>query len=172
MSIQTNYIRLKKAMEQYAAKLNEYTEEEFVKTPADNKWSYAEVYAHITSANLMSIKGLEIAGNNKAEEVLGRVDWRVALILWAGRLPGGRKVPKRLLDAIVKMSKAEALEKIQLVQSRLEEVYPLVLKASPTQKIKHPRMGYLNSAQWLRFMEIHTYHHLKQLDRIHKLLQQ
>lgn len=170
MSIKASYLRLKKAMERYAAKLDEYTEEEFTRTPAANKWSYAEVYAHITAANMMSFKGVEIIGRSEADEVPERVDWRVAMILWAGRLPSGRKVPKRLEDTIVKMTKAEALEKVQKTLQRLEEIYPMAQKASPTQKIKHPRMGYLNAEQWMRFMEIHSFHHLRQLERIKKLL--
>jgi len=45
-----------------------------------------------------------------------------------------------------------------------------VSQASKSQKAKHPRLGLLHARQWLRFIEIHTKHHEKQLYRIQKQL--
>ncbi len=153
-------------MQQYQARLVDFTDEEFVKNPVEGAWSNAEVYAHITSANLLSLRAAIKAAQGKAEEIAARVDWRVAVILFLGRLPRGRKLPKSLADTIVKITKEEAAERIQKVLETLDELYVLLPEASSTQKAKHPRLGYLNAAQWLRFMEIHSFHHLKQLDRI------
>jgi len=49
---------------------------------------------------------------------------------------------------------------------QLAQAYPKVKNANPKIKTKHPVIGYLNAKQWLRFIEIHLNHHLKQLKRI------
>lgn len=172
MSVKNNYLSLKRAMQRYSDLLESYSDTDFIYSPAKGGWSYAEVYAHITSSNQLSIRAIKKCAEHRADEVATRVDWRVAMILFAGRLPKGRKVPQRLADTIVKMSREEARQKVDEVMEILEATYPLMAKASPTQKLKHPRLGYLNAAQWLRFVEIHSYHHLRQLERIRKALAQ
>lgn len=170
MSIANNYVSLKKAMKQYQDRLADYTDEAFAESPPLGGWSRAEVYAHITSANLLSLRAAIKAAKGNGDEIAVRVDWRVAVILFLGRLPKGRKLPKSLADTIIKISKTEAAERIQAVLTALDELYVLLPEASSTQKTKHPRLGYLNAPQWLRFIEIHSYHHLKQLDRINQAL--
>jgi len=72
---------------------------------------------------------------------------------------------------VKKITPAEAQELMHRFSLRLQELVPQVSQASPNQKAKHPRLGLLHARQWLRFVEIHTKHHQKQLIRIQKALQ-
>jgi len=94
------------------------------------------------------------------------------LVFFFGRLPPGTrfKVPEKLRDQVVKVSREEAKALIDAFRKELQLVTPKISRASSTQKVKHPRMGPLNAKQWLRFVDIHTRHHESQLKRITKQL--
>ncbi|WP_231458800.1 MULTISPECIES: DinB family protein [unclassified Pedobacter] len=153
-------------VEAYKAKLSSYTDEIFETTPPINGWSFSEVYCHIFDSSILSTIALENAANGKGEDK--PTHFIVKLILLFGALPPAKKyeVPKRLASRVKKISKTEALDFILEFEKTLENVYTQIAKASNRSKTKHPRLGYLNSKQWLRFIEIHLKHHLKQLIRI------
>jgi hypothetical protein len=45
----------------------------------------------------------------------------------------------------------------------------LILHPS-TGKSRHPGLGYFNAGEWLRFIEMHMRHHLRQKERIDAFL--
>jgi hypothetical protein len=71
---------------------------------------------------------------------------------------------------VKKISREEAKTLILKFKLRLQDISPLVNSADPHQKVKHPRLGLLNAKQWFRFIEIHSIHHTRQLNRIQKKL--
>lgn len=152
----------------YKAKLSSYPNEIFQLTPPINGWSYSEVYSHIFDASLLSLIALVNSASGKGENK--PTHFIVKLILLLGSLPPAKKykVPKRLIERVKKISKTEAMDFILEFEKALENAYPLIATANKTLKTKHPRLGYLNAKQWLRFIEIHLKHHLKQLERIEK----
>lgn len=160
-----------KTVDAYKAKLAVYSDEIYQTTPPINGWSYSEVYAHIFDSSLLSITALQHCIANKGEDK--STAFVVKVILFLGFLPPAKKykVPKRLMDRVKKISKAEAFDFIHQFEKELAEVYGLVASANKKSKIKHPRLGYLNAEQWFRFIEIHLKHHLKQLGRIEKSFQ-
>lgn len=155
----------------YKAKLLHYNEAVFQTTPPIAGWSYSEVFAHIFDSSILSVMALENCINGKGEDQ--KTFFTVKLILLWGALPPQKyKVPKRLIDRVKKMTKTEAMRLIHQFENALNKAYPNISKAASNQKTKHPRLGYLNAKQWLRFIEIHLKHHLKQLNRIEKSFQQ
>lgn len=155
-----------KIVNAYKSKLAHYDDEVFQLTPPINGWSYSEVYSHIFDASLLSLIALENSAQGKGEKEA--THFAVKVILFLGAFPPSQKykVPKRLIDRVKKITKAEALDFILEFEESLSKIYPLVATADRTIKTKHPRLGYLNAKQWLRFIEIHLKHHLKQLVRI------
>ena len=164
-------VSIHQIVDAYKAKLSSYNEDVFEKTPPINGWSYSEVYSHIFDSSLLSLIALENASNGKGEKK--PTHFIVKLILVFGSLPPAKKyeVPKRLASRVKKISKTEALDFILEFEKALEDSYPLIAQASKSIKTKHPRLGYLNAKQWLRFIEIHLKHHLKQLVRIEESFQ-
>jgi hypothetical protein len=162
---------VKQIIDSYKSKLSKYPENIFQTTPPISGWSYSEVYSHIFDSSQLSLIALANAANGKGENK--PTHFVVKLILFFGAFPPAQKykVPKRLIERVKKISKAEALDFILAVEKALDENYPLIANAKVDCKTKHPRLGYLNAKQWLRFIEIHLDHHLKQLERIEKSFQ-
>jgi len=171
MSINQTASRIVQATARYEAFLATLSEADFQRNPADGVWSYAEVYSHIFEANLISLLALEKCVKGTAEEDKSSLHPAVWLILFLGKFPPGKiKAPARIAAMVKKITPAEAQELMHGFSLRLQELVPQVSQASPSQKAKHPRLGLLHARQWLRFVEIHTKHHEKQLYRIQKQL--
>lgn len=173
MSLTAQYRSLLRSVDSYSRLLEQLSEAEFQRSPAEGTWSYAEVYSHIFQSNLLSVIAAEKCINGTAESNTKPTNWKVMLILFFGRLPPGKfKVPQRMATMVTKITKEEAVKLIVKLQSRLQQLTPSINKSSSSQKAMHPRLGLLNARQWFRFIQIHTLHHQKQLERISKMLEQ
>lgn len=159
---------LKDICTNYSRILERLPTEHFSTTPPIGGWSYSEVYSHIFDASLLSLIPLEdcIKGMGKRRPTA----FIVKVILFFGSLPPAikYKVPEKLATRVKKISKEEAADFISRFSKQLEADFSDIDKANNSIKNKHPRLGYLNASQWLRFIEIHLKHHLKQLKRIEK----
>lgn len=160
------YHSIIKVVNAYQAKLNQMAEADFQLSPPMGGWSYSEVYAHIFDSSLLSVMAMNncIKGEGEQKTTL----FGVKVILFWGSLPPGKryKVPQRLVERVKKISIAAAQQFITDFELQLGKSYPQIGNANSKVKVKHPRLGYLNAKQWLRFIEIHLKHHLKQLGRI------
>lgn len=166
MNIVRVHRSINKIVAAYKQKLSTYKEDTFQLTPPIGGWSYSEVYSHIFDASLLSFMALNNCIRNEGEDK--PTAFGVKLVLFFGQLPPGKRyqVPKRMADRVKRISMANAQQFITDFELQLAKLYPQVANANPKSKIKHPRMGYLNAKQWLRFIEVHLNHHLKQLKRI------
>lgn len=150
----------------YENTLKAIDESAFQLTPPIGGWSYSEVYCHIFDSSLLSVEAI----NNciKGEGQVRPTAFLVKVILFIGMLPPGRKykVPSKIAGRVKKIDIAAAHRFINDFNSQLIATKDRLKKADPKIKAKHPVLGYLNAAQWLKFTEIHLKHHLKQLDGI------
>ncbi len=154
----------------YAEFLKTVNEDLFLKTPQQGGWSFSEVYAHILSANLLSVIAVEKCLNKTADIKIRKPDWRVRLVLFFGRFPPVKyKVPAILASSVKKITKEEASNQLIRLVKKVEEIEKGFGKFSADYKVKHPRLGYLDAKSWLRFIYVHTKHHQKQLTRIEKM---
>ena len=171
MSVSSQQRAILQSVKEYSRLLEEISEEDFQRSPAAGTWSYAEVYSHIFKSNLYSLIAAEQCINGTAEKSSARTHWAVRLILLFGRFPPGKyKVPASIESLTAKISKEEARNLIVKFKTRLADIAPKVNKAKSYHKVKHPRLGLFNAGQWFRFIEIHTLHHQKQLERISKMI--
>jgi DinB superfamily len=163
---------ISKAVDQYQQLLNSVSETEFQRSPAPGVWSYAEVFSHIFRSNMLMRPVIEKCANGTAIENAAPLKIPYKLVLFFRRYPPTMKfkVPPKLEYLVERVSKAQAQELIDQFRKDLPELISMATKASPTQKVKHPRMGLLNAVQWMMFTELHTKHHARQLGRVGKLL--
>jgi hypothetical protein len=171
MNFDQNFKGLIGAIEEYRDRLKRYSEEQFQQKPLNGGWSAAQVYSHIITADRLSTKGIAKALQGNISET----DQRIKLISWwllfIGKIPKGIKAPKALEERTSTFADKEQAEiQIQQLLEDLEKVKAQKHQLSRTRKFKHPFLGLLNSFEWLRFMEIHSKHHLKQLDRIERMI--
>lgn len=152
----------------YKGKLSGLTDEEFMSTPPMGGWSYSEVYAHIFDSSLLSLMAFRKCASGEGEQ--GKTSFGAKVILFFGMLPPGKryKVPKRLADRAKKINLVTAQQLIADFELQSNQINQQLTTADPKSKIAHPRLGLLNAKQWLRFIDIHLNHHLKQLSRIEK----
>lgn len=167
MSLVKKYNQILDALAKYSYKLNGYTDESFLAKKQEGVWSPAEVYAHIITANRITIKGMHKSLADEGTEDNSALSFKAKFIFFTGKIPAGRKVPEVVEKRTPKINSiAEAKEQLDLLEGELNEIWDKRELWSETQKLKHPALGLMNNAQWIKFMLIHTNHHLKQLDRI------
>lgn len=155
----------------YEGYLEKITDMDFQQQPAPGAWSYAEVFSHVYTANQACFMAIENCIKDKAEVTTQKASLPGRIILWTGIFPPVKiKAPKRIAAMVQKITKEDAARHLQQLRDMLQRLLPDIPKAAPNQKAVHPRMGYFDAKQWLRFIEIHTRHHLKQLQRIEKSL--
>jgi hypothetical protein len=168
MSVKNTAEAILKILEKYHEFLTGIDEEQFQKSPAESVWSYSEVYSHIIYTDTRSLMAIEKSIHNGLP---GRMQLRTWLILSFGKFPPVKiKAPQKIGAMVQKISTEEARNGIIKLRERVLGIIDVVEKSSPDQKIRHPRLGLLNAKQWLRFIEVHSLHHLKQLQRINLML--
>lgn len=154
----------------YQQFLDTIDDELFAQTPGTEVWSYAEVYSHIIRANLSSLLAIEKCIHSK-NSAPGTISFTGRFILLLGKFPPVKiKIPESIAKQVVKISREEARNELVRLKQKVEAVLPKLRKFAGKEKVKHPRLGMLNAGQWLRFIEIHTEHHFKQLRRIGEML--
>lgn len=171
MNVLAEKKQLDAALDEYRRRLDTIPDERFDQTPPNGGWSYAEVYNHIMQADLGASIAMQkctqgtLRHDGKKPNLLGR------FMLLLGMFPPVKlKVPAGVEARIParKIDKEEARNLIVKVRKRITDLMPLLEEASPNCTIQHPAMGHFNAPQWLKFIRVHTQHHLKQLDRIDK----
>lgn len=173
MIMEKHYKSLLKSVEVYENLLLKVSEEDFIKSPPGAAWSFSETFAHIFQSNLLSLMAADrcILSTGSQTFSTKRIHWIAWLILFFGRFPPIKiKAPANIRAMVKKISKEDARNLIANFKIRFQEVSLKIDQADPHQKVKHPKLGLLNAAQWLRFIEVHTFHHTKQLKRIGRQL--
>ncbi len=171
MSVRLDQKKILDSLKFYDQFLRTVNEDVFRATPPQGGWSFSEVYSHILSANFLSVVAIEKCLNRTAEIKTKKPDWRVRLVLFFGRFPPGKyKVPSFLESGIKKISKEEASNQLIRLIKKIEEVEKGFSKFNADYKFKHPRFGFLDAKDWLRFIYVHSKHHQKQVKRIEYML--
>lgn len=167
MSAPALHIAIKAITDQYKKFLDTISETEFQETPPDGGWSYSEVYSHVFQSNLGCLIAIEkcILGTGTKTKV--RIHWMAWLVLFLETFPPGKlKAPEKLAAMVKKITKEEARNLIVKFNQRLDDIVPRLNRAAVNCKVKHARLGLLNAPQWLKFVKVHSRHHIRQLDRI------
>jgi hypothetical protein len=172
MKLSKNYKSIFNIVASYKSKLSAMGDEGFQLTPPIGGWSYSEVYSHIFDSSLLSIMAIQKCLAKEGE--IKPTPFAAKLILFFGMLPPGKryKAPSRLADRVKKITITAAEQFITDFELQLAKIYPHIANADLKIKVKHPRLSYLNAKQWLRFIEVHLKHHLKQLQSIQNSFQQ
>lgn len=166
MNFRTSEHSILEAIAEYQDSLKNFTEEEFGRKPPAGGWSYSEVYCHVIQVNLRCLLAIERCIYGKKQQEGPGAPMLSRVILYFGRFPGKLKTPPNLASIVKVISREDAKNDLIKFTGKLKELMPKALKCSPYHRIRHQRMGMLNCLEWLRFIEIHTKHHLKQIKRI------
>ncbi len=131
--------------------------------PRISAWSPVQQIAHVSKSNrwiLSSVVAI-LAGRRKAE-TRGSIKPIGRLVLRSGLIPRGvGKAPSvaRPDDVISAERLTEDLRQQLGNMGQIDEHLEAV--KSSRQTFEHPYFGHLNSRQWIRFVRVHTNHHMK-----------
>lgn len=84
------------------------------------------------------------------------------LIFLTKQIPTGRVQAPKHVNTLTKINKQEVLSLLEKVKINNSQYSKLPKNAY----FNHPFFGHLNRKQTKRFLEVHTHHHLKIIDRI------
>jgi len=140
--------------------------------PAPDSWSLGQVYSHLllTTGSIVD-QSIPIALEDCAKNTDKNIIFVGRLILLFGFPPVRIRTPKGVNPEPPAPESVEQLRRdFETVVKKIEELAKRVDSAACSGKTKHPRIGYLDARQWLRFIEVHWSHHLRQKGRIEKAL--
>jgi hypothetical protein len=131
-----------------------------------NRWSAVEIVEHLTRAYSGTAKGFERC-IEKATPLASATTIRQRLqqfaLIQLGIFPEGRQAPKHIIPS-GELDLNAVLAAVSRDLARLDEAARLTRDQLGTGKVMdHPILGALTVDQWLKFHEVHTRHHAKQI---------
>ncbi len=140
----------------------------FAVVPEVSAWSPAHHLHHVALANARIFSDLAKAAETKTKDAPGgRINAVGLAILTVGRIPRGRGKAPREVCPPADLTRADIEAARARSRSAFEALEPY-LDALPALKarMRHPFFGMLNAPQWLRFVYVHTRHHLAIIDAL------
>lgn len=154
----------------YQEILKNVPEDEFFRSPQIGSWSVSEVYCHIIHVTTVSLLAIEKCLHGKQMRSSSSLPFITKIIFLFGQFPPIKlKAPENIAAKTKKIEKEEARNGLIKVIQRLDSTVARLSKSSSNCRISHPKLGMLNSYEWLRFIDIHNKHHLKQIKKIQKI---
>lgn len=146
-----------------------YSFEQITAKPSEDSWSLGQVGIHLC----MSAKGFFFKNAekclNKDGVQKGKGKSFSGHIIYTLRMfpPVKYEMPKQV--AVVPKqpeSKEQLIAKFEEVKQLASAYIKRIPESDPALKIKHPFLGWLNTAEWIQLCNIHFRHHLRQKKRI------
>ena len=133
-----------------------------------NRWSVVEILEHLTRAYSGTAKGFERCvekGVSLATGATTKQRLQQVVLISFGYFPTGREAPKHILPT-GELDLRAVLDAVRRDLARLDESAARAQQALGTGKmLDHPILGALTVGQWMKFHEIHTRHHARQIQQ-------
>jgi hypothetical protein len=159
-----------RSAEIFRGALASYTEEQFAAKPDADSWSLGQMYFHL-------VNGTQVYHMRQISNCL------------AGSETGGKKLPGKIFFFIgsfppvrVKVPPSEAYtpkqpadiaamrDGLEIVIGKMRELSKTISVSESIGKAQHPAFGFLSALEWYQLIEMHFRHHLKQKNRLEKLI--
>lgn len=131
-----------------------------------NRWSVAEIVEHLTRAYSGTAKGFERClekGAPMASSTTVKQRVRQFVLISLGYFPEGRQAPKHIIPS-GELDLNAVLDAVRRDLKRLDDAAMKTRDALGRGKmLDHPIIGALTVDQWLKFHEVHTRHHARQI---------
>lgn len=130
------------------------------------RWSPVEIVEHLTRAYSGTAKGFERCVENGAPLATGataRQRLQQFVLISLGYFPAGRDAPKHIIPT-GELDLGAVLVAVRRDLARLDESAARARQAlGPGKMLDHPILGALSVDQWMKFHEVHTRHHARQI---------
>ena len=131
-----------------------------------NQWSVVEILEHLTRAYSGTAKGFERCveqGVSLATGATPKQRLQQMVLISFGYFPTGRQAPRHILPT-GELDLGAVLDAVRRDLARLDASARRAQQALGSGKmLDHPILGALTIAQWMKFHEVHTRHHARQI---------
>jgi hypothetical protein len=154
--------------------INEYKRydwDKIIRQPAESSWSLGQVGIHLCmSSKGFFFKNAERCLSKEGTSKGGSKKFGAYFIYVTGMLPPVRYEMPRQVSVVPRQpeSKEQLIQKLEEVKMLAHQYIQRISESDPSLKIKHPFLGWLNTAEWIELCNIHFKHHLRQKKRIEK----
>lgn len=132
------------------------------------QWSVVEIVEHLTRAYSGTAKGFERClekGASLATAASMKQRLQQFALINLKYFPEGRQAPKHILPT-GELDLGAVLDAVRRDLARLDDSAARTRQALGTGKmLDHPILGALSVDQWLKFHEVHTAHHARQIQQ-------
>ncbi|MEI8074353.1 MAG: DinB family protein [Bacteroidota bacterium] len=113
--------------------------------------------------SLLVISGIiETTANSNPKDYQWAFNWRQILVFIQGKIPRGKARAPKAVQPQINYTIESLTEHVTSTRAKLEKLKQL----DKDKYFKHPGLGNLNLKQTIKFLEIHTNHHLKIINEI------
>jgi hypothetical protein len=150
--------------------VDKYTPQQFAKQPAEDSWSIGQVCAHLIGSTERIFAAIRLCLRSADNANMPKTD--AGEKAFKTQILSETKV--RAPRASVQFPESPDSRTVHTSLDRLEkefiELSGRVEMADSTGKQKHPVLGYLTAEEWLKSIDMHFRHHLKQKADIDQFL--
>lgn len=157
------------AIDDWMQEINRLEWKDVIAKPNENEWSIGQVGIHLwMSAKGFFFKNAEKCLNRDGVERGKGKKLGAHLIFTFGMMPPVRyEMPKQVAVIPKQPESRELLEaKLLEIKKMASEYIARIPQSDPELKIRHPFLGWLNTAEWISLCNIHFRHHVRQRNRI------
>ncbi|HLP21123.1 MAG TPA: DinB family protein [Chitinophagales bacterium] len=154
--------------------INEYKRYDFdqiTRKPTEHDWSLGQVGIHLwMSAKGFFFKNAERCLMQEGTEAGKKMKFSSHIIFTFKMLPPVKYEMPRQVAVVPKQpeTKEQLIAKLEEVKAMASDFIKRIPQSNPDLKIKHPFLGWLNTAEWITLCNIHFRHHVRQKKRIEK----
>ena len=162
IDVHAEYDRLRAFYDETEALLDEPDDVLFAANEAVSDWSLAQHLYHIWLANGRSLKAAVLMPQGRLSlEGGGSPNATGRQVLTEERFVRGQAEAPDNVRPPVSVTREELAETFRRSRAKLDELAPhLDALAGVTQRLEHPQLGLLDGPEWLRFVRVHSEHHL------------
>jgi len=160
-----------KAIDYWIDEYKRYDWDKIQMKPAENSWSLGQIGIHLwmSSKNFFFKNAEKCLNKEGVERGKGR-KFGASLIFTFKTLPPVRYEMPAQVSVQPKQpeSKEQLIAKLEDIKAQASAYIKRIPDSDPDLKIKHPFLGWLNTAEWITLCNIHFRHHMRQKARLEK----
>ena len=148
-----------------------YDFDKILMKPSEQSWSMGQVGIHLWMASKgFFFKNAEKCLSKEGTERGKSKKFAAHLIFTLRTFPPVRYEMPKQVSVVPKQpeTKEQLIAKLEGVKKMASEYINRIPQSDPELKIKHPFLGWLNTAEWIKLCGIHFRHHRRQKQRIEK----
>lgn len=176
--VQSKHMNLQKlekdthaAIDYWIEEFKRYDFDKILAKPSEHEWSLGQVGIHLwMSAKGFFFKRAESCLNKEGAE-RGKSKKFAAHLIFTFKVfpPVKYEMPKSVsVQPNPPESKEKLIAKLEEIKAMASAYIKRIPESDPGLKIKHPFLGWLNTAEWISLCNIHFRHHMRQKKRIEK----